>query len=303
MKGSHTTLLDIPKYELDFSSVMPGASYASRRMTLGYTGSLMTVRRLSDNTTLSIGFLAGGYITGGTLDIGTLLGFVNGSSGFVTQWNDESGNGRNVTQVTAASQPQIVASGVVETKNNQPTVVFNGTSMGLSNTSPFLGASSSATVNSVTYGGNVSAAVLLCEDNATNTVNTYYIFGNGSTGTGNSIGSLSYWRRTGTSVDDLKYPTLSGTAYDSTLRVMSWKDSGTAVIGYNNGSAGTTASYTRSSGITPTAFGLGEFFKTGTSSNFYSGGVSEINCFTGVLTNDLTNIQHLQASKYQIPVP
>lgn len=45
---------------------------------------------------------------------------LNGSA--VSQWNDKSGNGRNATQATAASQPAYSASGL----NNKPAVSFDG---------------------------------------------------------------------------------------------------------------------------------------------------------------------------------
>jgi len=51
-----------------------------------------------------------------------------GFDAFVTTWYDQSGNGRNATQATAASQPQIVADGVVVTDSNgNPAMLFDGT--------------------------------------------------------------------------------------------------------------------------------------------------------------------------------
>ena len=44
--------------------------------------------------------------------------------GFVTTWYDQSGNGFNLSQPTAASQPQIVSSGSIITQNGQPTIQF-----------------------------------------------------------------------------------------------------------------------------------------------------------------------------------
>lgn len=48
-----------------------------------------------------------------------------GASAFVTTWYDQSGNGRNVTQATAASQPRIVNGGAVEKINGIPSARFN----------------------------------------------------------------------------------------------------------------------------------------------------------------------------------
>ena len=47
-------------------------------------------------------------------------------NGFVTTWYDQSGNGRNATQATAANQPSIVTAGVVNTVNGKPVQRFNG---------------------------------------------------------------------------------------------------------------------------------------------------------------------------------
>lgn len=49
---------------------------------------------------------------------GVLASFCGAGDGFVTTLYDQSGNGRNATQATAASQPQIVADGVVVTDSN-----------------------------------------------------------------------------------------------------------------------------------------------------------------------------------------
>ena len=59
-----------------------------------------------------------------------------GFDAFVTTWYDQSGNGRNATQATAASQPQIVADGVVVTDaNGFACVDHDGTNDGLATTS------------------------------------------------------------------------------------------------------------------------------------------------------------------------
>ena len=45
---------------------------------------------------------------------------------FVTTWYDQSGNGNNSTQTTAASQPQIVSSGTIYMLNSKPAISGNG---------------------------------------------------------------------------------------------------------------------------------------------------------------------------------
>lgn len=100
----------------------PGAAvaYSVRRLSGTYTGSLLQVRRSSNNNVLDIGF-----DSNGDLDTAALTSFCSGTDGFVTQWYDQSGNGRNASQGTALNQPKIVSSGSVINLNGKPTVQFN----------------------------------------------------------------------------------------------------------------------------------------------------------------------------------
>jgi hypothetical protein len=49
-----------------------------------------------------------------------------GGSGFVTTWYDQSGNGKNSTQSTAANQPRIVNAGVLDTVNDKTAILGDG---------------------------------------------------------------------------------------------------------------------------------------------------------------------------------
>ena len=98
------------------------AAYSLRKLNTAYTGSVIRVRRSSDNTETDIGFVSN------VLDTASLLTFCGAGSGFVTTWYDQSGNARNQTQITAANQPQIVSSGSVITVNGKPAYSLNGTS-------------------------------------------------------------------------------------------------------------------------------------------------------------------------------
>ena len=90
------------------------AAYSLRKLTSTYTGSAIRVRRSSDNTEMDIGF-----DSNGNLDTVALSQFVGSGSGFVKTWYDQSGNGRNVAQTTAANQPRIINSGSLELLNNK----------------------------------------------------------------------------------------------------------------------------------------------------------------------------------------
>ena len=97
------------------------AAYSLRKLRSAYTGYAIKVRRSSDNTEQDIGFSS----TFG-LDTSSLTSFCGSGNGFVTTWYDQSGNGRNATQTTAANQPQIVSSGSVITLNSKPTMTYDG---------------------------------------------------------------------------------------------------------------------------------------------------------------------------------
>jgi len=96
------------------------AAYSVRKLRSAYSGSAIRVRRSSDNTETDIGF------SGANLDTSSLTSFCGSGNGFVTTWYDQSGNGNNATQSTAANQPQIVSAGSVILKNSKPSVNFDG---------------------------------------------------------------------------------------------------------------------------------------------------------------------------------
>jgi len=88
-----------------------------------------------------------------------LASFCSGTNGFVTTWYDQSGNGYNATQTTAASQPQIVSSGSVITENGKPAAQFDGSNDYLSITST-LSLQKIHSLFSVANNDNKSIAVL-----------------------------------------------------------------------------------------------------------------------------------------------
>ena len=126
---------------LDQLSVSAAAAYSLRQVRSGVALAIR-VRRSSDNAEADIGFA-----TNGDLDTAALLAHVGSGNGFVTTWYDQSGNARNATQPTAGSQPQIVASGAIETQNGRPALRFDGVNDFFVMTSPIN--SANATINAV----------------------------------------------------------------------------------------------------------------------------------------------------------
>jgi len=85
---------------LDQISTPSTAAYSLRKLSQGYAGFAIRVRRSSDQSEQNIGFTQSG-----DLNVAELLSFVGSGNGFVTTWYDQSTNGYNATQATAASQP------------------------------------------------------------------------------------------------------------------------------------------------------------------------------------------------------
>jgi len=87
------------------------AAYSLRKVRCAYSGSLIRVRRSSDNTESDIGATINGDLD--TAALKTFVGTGGSDDGFVVTWYDQSGNARNFTQSTAGSQPLIIDNGVI----------------------------------------------------------------------------------------------------------------------------------------------------------------------------------------------
>ncbi|HKC68272.1 MAG TPA: arabinofuranosidase catalytic domain-containing protein [Bacteroidia bacterium] len=105
------------------SSSAAGA-YSLRKLYCSYAGNAINVRRSIDNTTQDIGFTSTGDLDTATLK--TFVGTGGTRVGYITKWYDQSGNGNNAVQATAANQPQIMTGGKVNRQNSIPTMVFDG---------------------------------------------------------------------------------------------------------------------------------------------------------------------------------
>jgi hypothetical protein len=112
-------------FVLDVVGVGAEVAYGFRKLRAAYTGSAFRVREAGGNTETDIGFLANG-----DLDTTALSNFCGISNGYVVTWYDQSGNGRNVTQSTAANQPIIFNPAnpdPVYLLGGKPTARFDGT--------------------------------------------------------------------------------------------------------------------------------------------------------------------------------
>lgn len=112
----------VPTPVIDVMGVSASHAYSLRKLRAAYAGSSVRVRRSSDNAETDIGFTVMG-----DLDTAALLTHVGAGDGFVTTFYDQSGNARNLTQTTAANQPQIASSGAMITiVGSMPGMLFDG---------------------------------------------------------------------------------------------------------------------------------------------------------------------------------
>ena len=91
-------------------------AFSVRRLLTTYEGSLIRLRRQSDDAELDFGF-----DSNGDLDVAVIVAWLGGSNGWVVTWYDQSGNGYNATQAVAATQPQYIANGI----NSKPVIRNN----------------------------------------------------------------------------------------------------------------------------------------------------------------------------------
>ena len=104
------------------------AAYSLRQLSSTYSGNAIKVRRASDNAEQDIAF------ANNELDTATLETFASGTDAFVTTWYDQSGNGYDVVNATAAEQPKIVSSGSTILENGKAVIEFANDANFLQNT-------------------------------------------------------------------------------------------------------------------------------------------------------------------------
>jgi len=95
------------------------AAYSLRNLSLLSNPAVVRVRRDNDNAEQDF--------TATEVSDGSLAAWVGaGNDGFVRTWYDQSSNGNNATQSTAATQPTIVSNGSLVTEGGKPAISFNG---------------------------------------------------------------------------------------------------------------------------------------------------------------------------------
>jgi hypothetical protein len=273
-----------------------GAAYSTRLLRTAYAGNCMLVRRSSDNTTLAIGFTGSPAV----LNQSALTTFVGAGNGFIVTWYDQSGNGRDVTQATAAAQPQIVASGVVEfITGTIPAPLFSQTNPTvLANASPFMTAAGAATVSVVAKVTSNSAGFAgIVAEGSTTSFPLYcldYIVGSSAAPPAVLIRNDANT----TLVGPVTLGSVNQT--DGSLHYSVSTDTGSLVKNYLDGTAGSSPqTYSRSGTFASIAWlGIGGMNRTALTQGI-NGTIAEVICFGSALgSTDLGTVYTNQSTFY-----
>ena len=152
-----------------------------KKLRTAYSGNCLTIRRSSDNTEQSFGFVAN------QLDQSSILAFCGAGNGFIAKVYNQTavGSSLDYVQTTWLQQPQLVVSGAINTLNGKPEALCNGTSTLTIPTSTalfnFMHNGADATIFSTSRYGNVA-----------NPLDWYGLYGNNST-TGAEVCSTAWY--------------------------------------------------------------------------------------------------------------
>lgn len=197
---------------------------------------------------------------------------ITSSSGGVSQWNDKSGFGRNVSQATSSAQPGTGSA----TQNGLNVLTFDGGDW-LSNTAPWLWAAESVTTVAVIKGAAQSNAAPIAEGYSGGN-NPIYRWQVGVTNTSQLACNIRNDAGTNLASDG----NTGSVVFDNAWHVASLTDETSRFVTHVDGIAGTTISVTRSGTLTLDRFAVGALLR-GTASNHFNGSIAEIALFRGAL--------------------
>jgi len=285
---------------LNMITAPANVAYSLRRLYCGYAGPAIRVRRSSDNALQDIGFTVNG-----DLDTVALKNFVTTGSGFVTIWYDQSGSGVSVSPPAVANQPRAVNAGVVQRRNGDPTLFFDGVDDFFATnsfpTTGYTGFSASVIAAWTTVGNSISNIQALID-------NSHFC---GGPSPGFIMQDRPDWVNRPLQAA-LTNPTMCGTCPgalcqdgittgNGSLRLLTWVNNTTNEFLYRDGgnvSAGTyCGAYTIQNRFLIGAWNSGP-------SRFISGQMSEVILFRSALSNtDRQILEYLQSLYYGIAGP
>lgn len=244
-------------------TVPAARAYSTRKLHASYAGACLRVRNNATSVETDIGFASG------VLDTAALL-TAAGAQGWVTKWYDQSGNGRDLVQVTTTAQPRIVNASAVDVANTKPILVFGSASL-MSDTAPGMYAAGSATACIVSKGSSpVAGGRVIAEGSSSSVSPNYCPIATGAT-TAANVSQRAQNDAAAVVVAD----SATTAAFTATLAQITTQDSGLAFKKRVNGVEADTVGYTRSGTLTLNTFSLGALLRSGGAVAFASVQLSE----------------------------
>ena len=217
----------------------------------------------------------------------------------VSSWTDKSGNGRTVTQATAAKRPVFAANGL---GTGLPGLTFNGTQTAANGSS--LGRASFVHAQGAT---SIFTVIKAAAINANR-----YIFSEGNTGTTSNVSYSPFMTSTtntitgqlvnNANVSEVNLPTTSTTFFNNTVRLGMIEDSGSTYYTYSNGVAQSQAAtnYTRAASTLNT-YRIGARFRNNAETGWIAGIMGEFVVTNGVLsTLNRQKLEGYSAHKWNV---
>lgn len=196
------------------------------------------------------------------------------SGGAVSQWNDKSGNGRNVSQSVGSSQPTTGAT----TLKGYNVIDFDGSADHLFNTSPFMWSAGAATICCVLKGSAVTGATIIAEGSSTSTNPVYRKYAS-AVDTDEIV--LQIRQDTGSSIT--ADSNTNNAALDNTFHASVLIDTGNQYTVFIDRVRGNDIGYTRTTTLTANRFALGCLLRA-SAGNFFTGSIAEICVYSRALT-------------------
>lgn len=101
---------------LPLDNLTAAAAWSVRKLLTAYAGQCLRLRRSTDDAESDFGFVANG------LDTASITTWLNGATGYIRKWYDQSGHGNDLGQSTKANQPTYTAAGT----GSKPTITLSG---------------------------------------------------------------------------------------------------------------------------------------------------------------------------------
>lgn len=217
----------------------------------------------------------------------------------VSNWTDKSGNGRTVTQGTAAKRPVYAANGLGA---GLPGLTFNGTQT----------AANGSSLGRASFAYNFGASSIFTVIRAAAINANRYIFSEGNTGATTNVSYSPFAISTtntitgllvnNTNANEVNLPATDTTFFDNTVRLGMVEDSGTTFYTYSNGVAQSQAitNYTRA-GSTVNTYRLGARFRNNAETGWIAGTLGEFIITNGVLsTLNRQKLEGYSAHKWNV---